>query len=142
MVRTKQTARKVLSQLAPAPAPAPAPPPPPSPRFQFKGKARKISTSWSWQLGLGPRYAADLGQLVHFRSRDYVIVYEDSRLRQPGMAPAEVRKVYFEKVHKSIYYGRLIEKAKPEKNVYIHFTLDKVQSVHKVSPPPAALYPY
>lgn len=140
MARTKQTARKLTWAVAPSPPPAPAPPPP-SP-LQFKGKARKISKSWSSQLGLGPRCAADLGQLVHFRSCDYVIVYEDSRLRQPGQAPAEVRKVYFEKVHKSIYYGRLIEKAKPEKNVYIHFTLDKVQSVHKVSPPPAALYPY
>ena len=39
-------------------------------------------------------------------------------------------QVYFEKVHKGIYYGRLIKKTVPEKNNFIHFKLDRVQSVH------------
>ena len=56
--------------------------------------------------------------------------------RSPSRSLADViRQIYFEKVHKGIYYGRLmIKKTVPEKNIFIHFKLDRVQSVHYKQP--------
>ena len=88
--------------------------------------ARKLSKCWSEDVLPTPREKAlglDVGQLVHFKTHDYVTVHEKTAT-EVGYC---TRSVYFDKVASGVYYGYLKINGK---KVFVHFGLQYIKTLH------------